>query len=389
MAPPRRSRLLILVGAAALLLASACSPPAPPQHTGGPSQSAVAATASPAFTAPPTAVASAAIQLHMLDARYVPAEAPVSAHEQILWTAGEATPSEIWRYMPGAQVPERIFASARADAHIHAIAASSAGYAFVEESRKAFGKGGWRLWFLAGEGEEPFEVDRGSAPGSGVSPTIAMDGERIAWAAFDEPRPGPVSRLRIASTTNLDAVTTLIGAPIADRLLWYPAFTGQELWFATIKADATSVGDEFHLEHLDLTRPEAAPARFPGLGNDFDPAVNDRFVVWKTNKSGDAALNWGTLHALNRRSGAVSTIPVAGAARPSIGGHYVAFGEITHSRLAVFDLSSGRIVDLAPPDAGGSALYGGQSLSGQLLTFFTQRLEGTGLPQIGWAMLPG
>ena len=382
-----RGRLLS-VGAAAVLIAVACNPPIPLEATARPSQAGGPAIATPATSARPTAVTSAAIQPHLLDARYVPAEAPTSADEQLLWTAGETTPSEIWRCVPGPQPPERIFASPRGDAHIDAVAASSAGYAFVEESTRAFGKGGWRLWFLAGPGQEPIEMDRGSAPGAGVSPTIAMDGERIAWAAFDEPQSGPVSRLRIAPTTDLEAVTTLIDAPIRDRLLWYPALVGQELWYATIKTDATGAGDEFHIEQIDLTRPDAEPARFPGLGNDFDPAVNDRFVVWKTTKPGDAALNWGTLHVLDRQSEAVSAIPIANAARPSMGERYVAFGEITHSRLAVFDLSTGTILDLAPAHPDGSETYGGVSLSGRLLTFFTQGPVENGLPRIGWATLP-
>jgi hypothetical protein len=326
----------------------------------------------------------------VLDARYVPAEAVLSLDEQVLWTAGDPTPSEIWRFVPSPQPPERIFASPRGDSHIHAVAASSAGYAFVEESTKAFGNGGWRLWFLSGPGREPIEVDRGSAPGSGVSPTIAMDSERIAWAAFDEPQSGPVSRLRVVALTSLQSVTTLIDTPIAERKLWYPNLAGEELWYATIKTDATGDADVFHIEHIHLTRPEAEPARFPGLGNDFDPAVNDRFVVWKTTKPGDAALNWGTLHVLDRRSNVVSAIPIAYAARPSIGDRYVTFDEITHARLGVYDTLTGTTQDVGGAHASesGAVVYGGESISGRLLTFFSQGVEPDALPRIGWATLP-
>ena len=383
-----RGRLLSM-GAAAVLLAAACNPSTLPEATGHPSPADTTATPGPGSSARSTAIAQAAIQLHLLDARYVPAAGLISAADQVLWTAGNPTPSEIWRYVPGPQPPERLFASPRAEAHIHAVAASSAGYAFVEESTGAFGKGGWRLWFLAGPSQEPVEVDRGSAPGAGVAPTIAMDGERIAWAAFDEPRNGPVSRLRVVSLANLRAVTTLIDAPIQDRLLWYPVLVGHELWYATIKTDATAAGDELHLEHVDLTRPRAEPDRFSGSANDFDPAVDDRFVVWKTTRPGDAALNWGTLHVLDRRSGMASVIPIANAARPSIGDRFVAFEEITHSRLAVFDLTTGDVLDLTRADPTGSALYGGQSLRGRLMTYFTQGPATNGLPRIGWALLPG
>jgi hypothetical protein len=257
----------------------------------------------------------------------------------------------------------------------------------VELSKPAFGNGGWRIWFLAGPGEEPVELDRGRARGAGFAPTIAMDDERIVWAGFDEPASGAVSRLAMASTEDLAVVTTLLGGPIREGLIWHPTLNGDELWYAIIRADfdVTGVGDEYHVETLNLVRPGAPPVRFPGTANDFNPAVNDDYVVWKTTDAGDAALNWGTLHVQDRRTKAVVTIPVANGNRPSIGDRYVAFEEITHRSLVVYDLVTGELLDLAPGQSGSAVSYGGQSLSGRLLTFFTQR---DGRPQIGWAILP-
>lgn len=311
--------------------------------------------------------------------------APISAHGQVLWTAGEGWPSELWRYIPGSPAPERLFASPREDSSISAVAAASSGYAFVELSKPAFGKGGWRIWFLSGPGEEPVELDRGRARGAGFAPTIAMDDERIVWAGFDEPSSGAVSRLSMVSIGDLAAVTELRTLPIRDGLLWYPTLNGDELWYGIIRADfeLTGVGDEFHLETLDLANPASLPARFRGTGNDFNPAVNDAYVAWKTTEPGDAALSWGTIFVMDRRSEAVATIPVANADRPSIGDRYVAFEEISRSRLAVYDTRTGSVIDLAPAGAPGS--YGGHSISGRLLTFYTQTGE---KPQIGWAILP-
>ena len=239
-----------------------------------------------------------------MNERYVPASSLRSQPGQLVWSAGLEWPSEVWRYVPGAAEPERLFVSPRDDANITDVVASQGGYAFVESSESGFGAGGWRVWFLAELGAEPVEIDRGLASGAGHAPTIAMDDVRIVWAGFDEPESGPVSLLRTTTVDDLDTATTLLEAPIRDRLLWYPALNGDELWFATIVADfeQTGVGDEFHIEMLDLGDPGASPVEFPGVANDFHPVVDDRFIVWKTTSAGDAALNWGTLHVLDRRT---------------------------------------------------------------------------------------
>jgi hypothetical protein len=257
----------------------------------------------------------------------------------------------------------------------------------VELNEPAYGTGGWRIWFLSGPGEVPVELDRGRAKGAGFAPTMAMDDERIVWAGFDEPASGAASRLAMAPIENLAAVTTLRDVPIREGLIWYPTLNGDELWYGIIRADfdLTGVGDEYHVETLDLANPGASPLRFPGTANDFNPAVNDSYVVWKTNDPGDAALNWGTLHVQDRRSDAVATIPVANGNRPSIGDRYVAFEEISHRRLVVYDPVTGDLLDLAPGSAQPAVSYGGQSLSGRLLTFYRQ---GGGALQIGWAILP-
>jgi hypothetical protein len=347
------------------------SPVAPPLAT-------FAATGSPAAINPDS------MQVHLLDPRFVPAAAPISAGGQVVWAAGERG-AEIWRYLPGAEQPERVFVSALADAAVTTITASSAGYLFVEESPSSYGKGGWRLWLLPRPGQQPIELDRGSAAGAGVAPTLAIDDQHIAWAAFDEPAGGPLSRLRVAFVSDPHAATTLIEAPIHERKLWYPALFGSELWYATIEPDPKGIDDEFHVEHLDLTAPHAPPVVFRGRGHDFSPALNGRFVAWKSTEPGDSALNWGELHVLDRSSGAVAAIPVAKTNRPTIGDRFVAFDEITHTRLEVYDLASGQVVELERA-ASGAPTYGGISLSGSLLAFLRQ--EADARPRIGWAILP-
>ena len=363
----------------------------------GPTRDAVAP--SETVTTPrPSPVDAGSIETHLLDARYVPGSALFTTGTQIVWSAGAPSSSEIWRYVPGSPQPERVYASPRAESSITSVVGSAAGYAFVELSKPSFGDGGWGVWFLSGPGTEPVQLAAGNARQAGHSPTIAMDDARIAWAGFDEP-PGDisfvldhaVSRLAMASTSDPRSITTLLERPVREALLWYPCLNGNELWYGTIHGDLdlTGVGDEFHVEMLDLANPTAPPVPFVGSGNDFNPAVNDAFVVWKTSEAGDSALNWGTLKVLDRRTQRVATIPTEPANRPSIGDRYVAFDEIFHARLEVYDFDAGRLLELAPPVGSESNLsYGGESVHGRLLTFFEQA-PGGGQPRIGWAMLPG
>jgi len=384
------------VGAAAVLLAATACTPAPSASTLPDPTPAGVAPSGAGTTPRPSPVDAASIETHLLDARYVPGSALFSTGSQIVWSAGAGSSSEVWRYVPGSPQPERLYASPRAESTITSVVGSSAGYAFVEQSKPAFGDGGWRIWFLSGPGAEPVQLAGGNARQAGHAPTIAMDDTRIAWAGFDEP-PGDlsyvldhaVSRLATASASDPRSITPLLEQPVREALLWYPCLNGNELWYGTIHGDLdlTGVGDEFHLEMLDLTNPAAPPDRFVGSGNDFNPAVNDAFVVWKTSVAGDSALNWGTLKVLDRRTQRVGTIETEPANRPSIGDRYLAFDEILHARLEVYDLATGKLLELAASGGSERPSYGGESLRGRLLTFF-QQASGGGQPRIGWAILP-
>jgi hypothetical protein len=328
------------------------------------------------------------VELHFLSRDHVPGSKVRSASGQILWSGGPQTSTRIWRYVPGETAPELVVDVGRRHSTITDVVAGAAGYAFVEVNSVEFGLGGWRIWFTTGPGKKLVELDRGIAYGAGFPPTLAMDDRRIAWAAFDEPRSGDVSRLRAVRTDDLDAVVTLIEIDVRDGLLWLPALSGDELWYAVLHPDwdGTAGGDEFHLEMLDLGAASAQPKRFDGTANDFFPAVTSTHVAWKTQVGDGAALNWGTVSVLDRRTSERWIVPVDNANRPSLGTRFLAFEEITRSRLAVFDLARGEVVDLRPDDLAAETMIGGQSISGSLLAFFTQPPGGA--PRIGWAVLP-
>jgi len=379
------------LGVAALALAAGCSPTPSRQPTAPASATAaVEVSVAPAATPVPTRPTAGSIDVHLLDARYGPGAAPVSAGGQVVWAAGKDWSSELWRFVPGASEPELIFSSPRRKSTISSIAASGAGYAFVEESGPAFGAGAWRVWFLAAPGEQPVELARGIAKLAGISPFVVMDDERVVWAGFDESNPAFVTRVQMALIDDITHATTLVERSAEDSLIWYPALHRNELWFSTIhpRSDPTAEGPEYNLEMLDLDNPTAAPVPFDGTGHDFNPAANDDHVVWKANVRGDSALNWGTLKVLDRRTREITTIPVDNANRPSIGDRFVAFDEFSRGRLLVYDPVTRTVVDLAANvDAAGSIAVGGETVSGRLLTWYAQA-SGDASPRIGWAMLP-
>jgi hypothetical protein len=398
----RGGRLALLRAAVVVCALAACAPPTAPVASRPPGSPDATDGLAPA----PTSIATldvGAIEFHLIDARHVPADTTLSAAGQVLWTAGDTTPSEIWRYVPGAPAPERVFASARSTSIITALAASSRGYAFVEQSKPDFGDGGWRVWYLSGPGADAVEIARGLARLAGSAPTVAIDDRRIAWAAFDEPvgtetegvLDHAVTRLATAPVANLSDVTTVLELPVRKRLLWYPALHGDELWYSVIDpgSDPDADGPEYHVEWVDLARPADPPARLRSSDHDFDAVASADFVAWKANPRGAAALNWGTLHVLDRATQAQLAVPGVSGARPSLGARFMAFREITNLRLEVFDLAASRLVDLTDAaslaaNLGGQVTYAGQSISGRLLAFSVGRADPFGPPRIGWAVLP-
>jgi hypothetical protein len=381
------------------LAASACQPE--PRLSPQPSPAAAASPPSSTASGAPRATQPvepdlASIEIHLLDPRFAPADAPVSTGGAIVWasTPDGRFPSELWRYVPGSAEPELLFASPRERSRITTVAGSESGYAFVEVNRPEFGEGGWRVWYLAGPGAEPVELDRGVAKWAKAMPTLAMDDDRIAWAGFDEPVGATfeealdhaVTRLAIATVANPSHPTTLLELPVHDSLLWYPTLHGDELWYGVIipHNEESGLADHYHVETIDLANTGDPPSRFEGLGNDFNPVATDSFVVWKANRIGDAPLNWGSIKVLDRATQALRTIPVQYANRPSVGDRFITFSELFGTSLPLYDPLTGTLLDLAaqvPDGAGDGALYFAESVNGRLFTF------GVG-QRIGWAILP-
>jgi hypothetical protein len=342
--------------------------------------------ASPASTST-IAPAPQSLTITLLAPEFVPSPSLRSFGSEMLWTAGPRSTADIWRAAPG-QAPERIFENPLRDSLIREVVRNEAGYAFVESNDRAYGPGGWRVWYLPKGSGTPTEVDRGASPNAGGPPGVSLDDLRLAWAGFDEPAAGSYSFLRVAEVSHLATFDTVLQLPIEDGLIWTPILDGYDVWYAVINADfeQTGVGDEFHIESIDLSSANRGRTRFAGTANDFAPAVSPTTILWKTVAPGFAALNWGAIHALDRASGRMDALPIDNANNPSVGGRFGTFEEISRSKLLLYDRANGDLIDMTASLPKGTTSVGEQSVSGSLLVFAVT--IGSGLTQVAWAMLP-
>jgi hypothetical protein len=326
------------------------------------------------------------VTIELLPPEFVPSSALQSVGTEILWSMGPQTTSDVWAFVPG-EAPRRLYENPRRDTFVPYVARSDRGYAFYET--EDFLAGTWWVWFLPAGSAVPIEIDHGLAPHSGGPPGLAVDNRRLAWAGFEEPPGSPVSILRVVDLDRLDEVETLFTMPIEDALFWYPNLDGDRLWYAAVDMDfvVTGTAEEFHIESLDLAAPLRRRDRFPGTAHDFDPAVTPGHIAWKTVKPDYAPANWGELRILERDTGREILLGVERGLRPSIGDRYVAFEEIAHDRLLLYDLVEQRLVDLSAELPEGTKSVSKQSVAGNLLTFMVA-IEGSEAPRLAWAWLP-
>jgi hypothetical protein len=358
----------------------ACAAEAPKPTSGPPTAwPNVAATAGlPTSTPAPSSPTEFALE--KIDRAFPAVTALASTGDHLYWGSGSA----IWRFTPGDPNPERVYESPAEDGLIWDVAAADDAFAFSELLESPAGT--WRVSYVAGDGATPVELDRAIAE-RGAPPTLAVDGRRIAWAGFDESSGAPRSFLRVVERASPDAATTLLDLDIDDGLLWYPQLDRETLWYGIIEPDfeGTTAGDDISIATIDLTNPSAGPSRFDGRGNDFNPAVSADYVVWKSVEPGFAALTWGQLQVLDRNSNGRLLIADQ-ANNPSIGSRFVAFEEITHRKLLLYDLATRVMVEIPDPMHGANGTVGPVAISGSLLGF---NVSAKGSKTVYWTILPG
>lgn len=386
----RHAAAPLLVALAALLAMAGCEPTPP---TAAPSVSGAPATRSPTSrpTIRPTDGPGAAlVSLNVLPPEFVPNNTLRSLGDSFIWTMGPESTADIWRATPG-EGPVRVFENPLRDSLVANLVVGPAGVAFTEMNDRAYGEGDWRVWFLPTGAAVPIEVDRGNAFRAGSPPALAMDDRRLVWAGIlDVAEEDITTFMRVAPLADLTAVETVMRLPAEDALLHGPVLEGDVVWYAIVDPDIelTGVGDEFHIEFIDLASADRARHRFPGSGgNDFAPVVTPSVIAWKTVEPGYSALSWGELRLLDRESGTVTPVPATDVSNASIGSRFMTFEEIHNRRLYLYDLATGRLLDesgaIPPP----FERIGGEHIVGNL---FVCRLFGENLSgRIAWARLPG
>lgn len=386
------ARLPLAISLIAASLLAGCGGPAP-SSIASPSATASATTglASPAPSATEAALRPTEVEIQLLPDAFT-SNTPLSLGTELVWSMGGGNASpDLWRFVPerGGD-PELVFESPLRDSVVGNVARSGAGYAFAERNDRAYGDGGWRVWFLPTGSATPVEIDRGNAVGARGIPTLDLDDRRLAWAGFDEPESGPRSFLRVVELAAPTLATALIDAPIEEALIWHPILEGDTLWYATILADFdySGEGDEFHIETRDLGRPTEPSTRFEGTANDFNLALSDAFIAWKTAAPGFAALNWGDIWVQPRDGGEAVRMDVQSANEPSLGNRFMTFREISSSRLLVYDLVRSELVDLTATLPEGYTRVGAQTIAENLLVFYVLGEDDDDPPRIAWTLLP-
>ena len=355
-----------------------CATEAPPTISGRLTATpTIAATAGlPPNT--PTPSSPAAFALETIDRTFPSVVSLTSTGARLQW----ASEASIWRFAPGDPGPERVYQSPVDEAVVWDVAAAEDAYVFSE--RLAEPAGSWRVAYVEGDAP-PVELERGVAE-RGAPPTLAIDDRRIAWAGFDESSGSPRSFLRVIDRANPDVPTTLLDLDIDDGLLWYPQLDRDTLWYSIIEPDFEGAGggDASHIETMNMADPSAQRVRFEGGDNDFDAAVTVDYVVWKSVQPGLSALTWGSLHLLDRRSN--ERLVIAGQANhPTLGTRFVAFEEIAHEKVLLYDLATRSIVDLPDPMGGLNGTVGAPAISRNLLGY---SVSVKGSNTIYWSILP-
>lgn len=368
-------------GAAALTACMfiACAAEAPRPPSGPPTVLPRIATTAPLASSTPIPSSPTHFAVEQVDRAFASLTGLTSSGDHLYWGSG----ATIWRFTPGDPDPRPVHDSPADGAVIWDVAASDDAFAFSELLESP--AGAWRVAFVAGEGAAPVELDGGIAE-RGAPPTLAVDGRRIAWAGFDETSGAPRSFLRVVERSTPDAAATLLEIDIDDGLLWHPQLDRDLLWYGIIEPDfeGSAAGDEISIATIDVANPSAGPTPFDGSGSDFNPAVSADYVVWKSLQPGFAALTWGELQVLDRTANERLVI-VDQANNPSIGSRFVAFEEITHRKVLLYDLATRSVVEVPDPTAGPNGTVGPVSIAGSLLGF---GVSSKGSKTVSWTTLP-
>jgi hypothetical protein len=367
----------VLAGCACALLVSCTANPSSPSttpadtHEGSP-----APQGTPVGTlVPPSAPTS--WRTGTIDQQYTtPALEFRSTGTYLIWSTGarvdpavqteaDSAP-DLFAALPGGE-PILLYDNPNRDSRLEFIGGYGDRFAFVEDNVRAFGLGGWKLWYLVGLGGRPQLLDQG---GTGQWPFFEMSDGYLVWSHGDE----NTSQLRLLDLTTM-VQRVLVSEPAVKAQFYFPHIDGSRLVYntRTLSPDDSDICEVFF---RDLAS-DAPPVRLDVSDTASEPAIHGDHIVWKETDPTISFLNAGTLvlYSLATRTIEplrIPTIGTLGFTEPSMGNRYVAAWPQTNRRLYLADLQNGTfppVLDLGPSKSQNPDYVGHPDLAGDLLAY--------------------
>lgn len=322
-----------------------------------------------------------------------------STGEYLIWSSGSRLGAsakvapDLFGSFPGGKV-ELLYANPNRDSQLHPIGGDGREFAFIEENFRAFGYGGWKLWYIPRPGAQAIEIDHGVMS---VVPFFAISGRWLAWTPGTQDR----SELRIIDLTTMTRRTLLSSHP-AKTQYWYPAIDGNRVVYGTVELAPDGQSDERHVYLMDLST-DSKPQRLDESMSASQPAIVGDDVVWKES---DPALSFdvggglvryslssGRREALNLRPGPPIVIDGYGAGYlwPSIGSGYCAAWTDSFDGDRVLNLAALRggglisVIDLGATNEAPHDVVVRPELRGDLLAYVFAPAKGD--LQLRWVRL--
>ena len=305
----------------------------------------------------------------------------------VIWSSGvldgpvgDGAP-DLWRYIPGAPVPELLWRNPERDRQLAKIGGDTDVWAFAEIS--SLGEAWWNLWLLTEPGDEPILLDShaGEDDVRSLVPSFDVDAGRIAWTSFggDPAGSGAVTQLWFAEAPDWEP-RLLREDDASERAYWLPSLRASQLAYVDVTLAADTADDIRHVMLMDLTDPASEPRQLDRSANATMPIATDDGVIWKEPDAGFAMFNWGRLFRYSFETEQVSTVrigPQEYANYPSGGGRFVAMWGADSSTFTVHDLERGASRTIASYDNGVDSIMR-PHLAGDLLVWLHVQTDGSG-----------
>lgn len=396
---------MIILGLVGGVAACGVATPTPNASTSSvpvrPSAAQSATLTSPVPSREPIGDLGRQIEIGTLDPAWTtPTLEVASDGEAVIFSSGAADGAgaegapDLWRYRPGAAVPELLWQNPRRDRALIRIGGEFGTWAFVDTG--IHGERAWDLWLLPAIGVEPILLDThpGDEAVSSLAPSFAVHQGQIAWTAFDRGPDGPVSQLLYARAPAWEPV--LIAERDASTAeLWLPSLRDTEIAYCEVIYAEDRSSDERRVYVTNVLTPDVAPRRLDTSGRATMPLLLlNRGVVWKQAEPGFNMFNWGNLFRYDEQLAEVRALPTRPQEfvnYPSAGTRFVAAWGVNSTAFGVYDLDleTARLIDRYPSDGDEHILR--PHISGDLLVWTYAIVDGLGHgppPEIRYAFLP-